>query len=197
MEQDQKIKIAVFYSFNELNIKDTEHELFTENKEKFHYFFFNNHNLHFSKTKILNDVLLEKFEDKKPTFLFSEKKGILQMRKDYENFDFKHFDLEVDERYNDYLSKINYRIDCIFQTFTLFSELYRDKHLIFVFPAQLLDRFNDLLQEKELQTVELNKLHDYIRKFDLFHWIGFYSRETDLSDPTIEHKHIVKILQVT
>ena len=170
------IKLVVFYSTQEIDIKDIESEIFTENREQVNFFLFHNKDMHFNKALILQKVLLSELHNIKPEFDFI--KNSLVMTKRINNFNFIRFDQRVDFEYYDYLSKINYRIDCIFQTFSLFLRLYADRNIIFVFPIQIRDNFFTLLGKNNLECKEITKINDAVRRLETLHWINYYSKTT-------------------
>ncbi len=134
------VRIVVFYLSDELDLKDIEKELFTSNQEKFHFFFFHNKNLHFSKDIIKYQTLLAKFSNIEPEFNF--KKNEITMKKKL-NMNIEDLQDEVENEFQQYKSRIQYRIDSIFQTFSMFSKLYSSRSIIYVFPFQLYENFID------------------------------------------------------
>ncbi|MCG8572400.1 MAG: hypothetical protein MJB14_19890 [Spirochaetes bacterium] len=191
---NRKQRIAIFYSSPELPIKDTDSELYTEQKEKFHFFLFHNQNLHFSQSTILKEVLLKNFSEIPPEFEYLTESNSLLLKKKIEEFDFEKFDRGVEVEFQDYLKKINYRIQCIFQTFTLFYDLYKEKHLIYVFPRQIYNSYLDVLKQNQIKNTEISKLHSTVRELDIMHWINYYTKSSNsVQSDGIDYKSIVKI----
>jgi hypothetical protein len=176
---DPNVKLVAFYNFNEVNIKDIEKDLYTKDRQIFHFFFFNNRNLHFKKSKIYDESLIKEFENEAPEFNYDNRSGKMTMIKKIQNFDKKIFDKKVNENYRQYIKAINYRIECIFQTFTLFNNLYKDKMIIFAFPYQLYKKFIDMIGKidntKTKYEVLLKKEKlSYIEYFEMPHWVNYF-----------------------
>ncbi len=188
------LRIAVFYLSDELEIKDIEKELFTADKEKFQLFFFHNKNLHFSKDIIKYGTLLSKFEKIEPEFKFD--KDEITMNKKMK-IDMAKFDEEVDNEYNLYRARMTYRMDSIFQTFTLFDRLYRDRSIIFIFPFQLYENFISFAEDSAFSYKELEKDDNIIGHFDIFYWIDYFSKFTPnlQADNILNPENITKILK--
>lgn len=195
----KKVIIAVFYSSTECTFKDVDSQIFTEDKDTFHFFLFHNKELHFSKPVILKRVLMEYFQPVEPEFDYEIDNHALIMKKRIIDFDFIDFDKRVDVEYQDYLARITYRIECIFQTFDLFLNLYKDKNLVFVFPTQLYDKFMDNIEERKFEIEEISKINHLVRRYDILHWINYYSRKEliDIENGGIDYKNVVKILRLS
>ncbi|HQB60695.1 MAG TPA: hypothetical protein PK899_03435 [Spirochaetota bacterium] len=189
-------KLAVFYSTDELDLKDIESEIFTENREKVNFFFFHNRDMQFNKAEILKKSLLNELDTIQPEFNF--KRNSLIMTKVIKKFDFEAFDKKVDAEYNDYLNKINYRIDCIFQTFDLFYRLYSDRNIIFTFPSQIKSNFNDILNKNEIKCEELTKINNIVRDLEVLHWINYYSKKNinQKDEGIVSYRNITNIYKL-
>ncbi len=186
--------LIAFYATNELDIKDIESDFFIESREKVNFFLFHNRGLNLTKSDILKNILLKELEKIEPIFVYS--KTDLIMTKIIKNFDFENFDKKVDEKYNDYLNKIEYRISCIFQTFELFYRLYNDRNILFVIPMQLFERFQKYLQDNNIEFKEISKINETVRKYEVLYWTNYYSKK-DLNSPidgTISYRNIIRIL---
>lgn len=166
---------VLFYSCSPLKGEDIENSLFTNEKEEFKFFLFNNKNLHFSKNVIRNELLEKKFNQVKSTFVFNA--NSITMTKKLVSLDREKFEKEVDSEYEDYLKKINYRINCIFQSFTIFYEIYSDKSLIFIIPEEIKHQFLDYLNNENFLVKKVKEDSQYIKKYDIFYWLRYYSRE--------------------
>lgn len=190
-------KLAVFYSTDELDLKDIESEIFTENRKKVNFFLFHNKDMHFNKAEILKKSLLNELDTIQPEFNF--KNNSLIMTKVIKNFDFEAFDKKVDVEYNDYLNRINYRIDCIFQTFDLFYRLYNERNIIFTFPIQIKSKFNDIMNNGGIKYEELTKINDIVRNLEALHWINYYSKKNinQKDEGVIRFRNITNIYRLT
>ncbi|HOJ64994.1 MAG TPA: hypothetical protein PLE45_11310 [Spirochaetota bacterium] len=187
------VNIIAFYATNELDIKDIESEFFIENREKVSFFLFHNRGLNLTKSDIFKNCLLKELEKVEPVFTY--KNDSLIMTKEIKNFDFEYFDNFVDKEYNDYLSKINYRIDCIFQTFDLFYRLYKDRNILFVIPMQIFHKFIEYFNKNNIKFQEVSKLNNIVRNYDALHWINYYSKK-DINSPmggTITYRNVIRI----
>jgi hypothetical protein len=193
---DNLLKIILFYSFDsEIDIKDVETELFTEERNKVNFCFFHNKELHFSKSEILKRTLIKQFENILPRFKYSKRNMI--MTKIKPNFDTVKFDNIVTAEYEDYTKKINYRIDCIFQTIIMFVNLYKSNNLIFVLPQQLENSFNNFLQEYELEINEIQNVSQTLIKWDIINWINYYlKKDTQISNDKFSSLNVKKILEI-
>lgn len=194
------IKFIVFYSLYEINIKDIEKDLYTKDRKMFHLFFFHNKNLHFKKSKIFNECLIKEFENIEPEFDYDEKKATMIMNKKIKGFNKKEFNKKVTDNYNQYINLINYRIECIFQTFTLFNNLYKDKSLIFAFPYQLYKKFVSLLENNRLnfETLLKKNIPYYTNYFDIVYWINYFLKIDNISNSDKEFKNdnIKKVIKI-
>lgn len=193
---DHKRRLAVFYSFEDIDMKDIETEIFTEDKkEKFQFYFFHNMNLHFSKTTILKEELLKIFGAVEPEFYFDVDTHRYYMQKIIKDFSFNEFDQRVDDEFDSYLKRINYRIDCVIQTFTLFFDLYKDKDMIFVFPMQLHTRFLETIEELKFSYTDVSKLDKVVSDYDLFHWLHYYTKQHD-DQRYVKPRNIIRIIDI-
>lgn len=185
--------LIAFYATNELDIKDIESDFFTETRETVNFFLFHNKELNLTKSDILKNILLRELDKVEPVFVYS--KTDLIMTKIIKDFDFIHFDNLVDEEYNYYLNKIEYRISCIFQTFELFYRIYSDRNILFVIPMQIFDRFQKYLQDNNIKFREVSKINETVRKYEVLYWINYYSKK-DLNssiEGTISYKNVIRI----
>lgn len=168
-------KYIFFYDFSEVDVKDVESEIFSVKREPINFFFFHNKEMHFNKEVIYNTNLFNRFENIQPTY---KKDGNnLVMTKKIDNFDESGFNLEVDKAYNDYLTRINYRIDCIFQTFGLFINLYKDKNLIFVFPKEITNGFVKYIDEYNIATNKIESLSLTNSDIDILDRLNYYASQ--------------------
>jgi hypothetical protein len=194
------IKLIAFYSHKEIIIKDVEKDLYTKDRKTFHLFLFNNKNLHFKKSIIYNNSLIKEFDNIQAEFKFNKKKSELVMVKKIPDFNKKEFNKKVIENYNQYINNINYRIDCIFQTFTLFNNLYKDKILIFVFPFELYDAFLNLLKKDNLayDLFLKNEMSHYMNYFEIVYWINYFFKvNTNIQEVNdIQNKNIKAIIKI-
>lgn len=190
------INLIAFYATNELDIKDIESEFFIENREKVSFFLFHNRGLNLTKSDIFKNTLLKELEKVEPVFSYS---GLnLIMTKEIKNFNFEYFDSIVDREYNDYLAKMQYRIDCIFQTFDLFYRLYNDRNILFVVPMHIFNNFIKYFNENNIIFKEISKLNKIVRDYEVLHWINYYSKK-DINSPlegTINYKNIIRIFLI-
>lgn len=190
------LRLTAFYQTEEFNAQDIEKELFTEDKEEFHLFFFHNKSLHFSRKIIKRDTLRSVFKDISPRY--SIKKKDLYMIKKIKDFNREKFEGKVDAEYKKYLNNINYRIECIFQTLIVFLDLYKDRTLIYILPEQLYDRFMDLLHKKELSFDNLEMKNKNVRKYDIVYWANYFSRINPESpqEGIIKKGNITRIIEI-
>jgi hypothetical protein len=189
-------RLAAFYQTDEFNAQDIEKELYTDEKEEFHLFFFHNKNLHFSRKIIRKFSLKNIFSDIAPKYNLKNKD--LYMIKIIKDFNKGTFESKVDEEYKKYLNNINYRIECIFQTLLVFLDLYKDRTLIYLLPEQLYERFMDLLQKKELgyDSIEMN--NNIVKKYDIVYWANYFSRvNPDLPEEgVIKKEKITRVIEI-
>ncbi len=194
---EKPVTIVAFYSSEELEIKDVESELFTEiSKEPFNFYMFHNRDMHFEKSEIIKKLITEKFMTISPEIEY--RNSALYMTKVLPDFNLDFFDSEVDTDYEAYLKKINYRISCIFDTFNIFSSIYRDRDKIFIFPTQIYKKFLDTIEGSGIRYERISKIDSNVRRFDLMYWIGYYSRK-DVSRPeegVLNYRSITSILQI-
>lgn len=172
----EAFKFVFFYSSEELEIKDVESELFSESRDPFNFFFFHNKDMHFSKSVILRKTLEKMFDSINPDFDFYE--GNLIMTKEIKDFNNFEFDKDVDNAFNEYLTRINYRIDCIFQTFSLFVNIYKERNLIFVLPFEIEERFVNYINENNITNTEVNNLSETSKFIDLINRVNYYTGQS-------------------
>jgi len=174
--QNREILI-IFYSVKELDLNDIDKEIYTkEKKEIFHLFFFHNKDLHFNKSIISRQVLSRIFEKIEPEYSHDKTNDTIILTKKISNFNYYEFDNTVDEAYSNYLKTVDYRIKSIIETFILFNKLYSKKNLIFVFPYELIDNFNSIIEEKDIKLSEIDINNKILLEYDIFYWISYFSR---------------------
>jgi len=178
---------VLFYDAKELNIKDVESELFTEEKVAFNFYFFHNKNMHFDKNIIYHNKLKELFDNVEPEFHIEG--DTIRLVKQINDYNANSFRVLAEKEYESYLSKINYRIDCIFQSFFLFSQLYATKDMIFIFPLQIKTRFIEILKKEEKSFKKFDDLSYLVKKYDFVYRIQYYfGMDNTYSDKFTEEK---------
>jgi hypothetical protein len=190
------LKLFFFYSAPEIISKDVETEIFTDNREKIDFFLFHNKDLHFSKSEILKKCLFKMFETVEPEF--ENAYGNLIMSKVIQQFNNENFDKIVDFEFEDYTKKINYRIECIIQTINLFLDLYKDRKISFVLPAEIIAQIENTLKERNT-IYEVLLINDpEVKDWDIPSRINYYSRKENISSDKykIGSENIKKILKV-
>ena len=193
---DEFTKLIFFYYSNNIDCKDIETEIFTDKREKINFFLFHNRDLHFSKSEIFKKTLIKKFESIPPEFQMLENELI--MFKSISNFKSEDLDKLVDEEYADYINKINYRIECIFQTFSLFLGLYKEKNIVFIFPLQLFSQFEKHIDEYGIKLKKIDELNNMIKQYDIVNSINYYLRK-DISqntDELLKENNIVSLYKI-
>ncbi len=191
------IRFCVFYNFKDFFYKEIDKEIFSKDQELFHFFFFHNNNLHFSKDVIKEELLLNMFKRIKPDFIYS--KNNVEMIKVINNFNVEEFNEELDKKYEDYSKKIAYRIDCIFQTFNLFNKFYNKKLIIYVFPDKLYEQFLTNLERQKLKVEKVETNDELFMKYDIVYWINYYSNITGSNEDQliqINSSEITKIIKI-
>jgi hypothetical protein len=173
--------LIIFYNSDELPILDVDSEIFTSDRKPFHFFLFHNREMHFSKAIIYKQTLIDHFHNIEPRFEMDG--STLKMFKELHNFEKNSFDQLIEERYQAYLERINYRIDCIFQTFTLFGPLYSDKPQVYVFPDQIQSNFSSIAEKNRLEYQELAIIDPVLKDLEVFYWLNYYSRK-DSNNPS-------------
>jgi hypothetical protein len=194
MEQGEKLILFYFIDYN-LDIKDIESELYTESREQIHFCMFHNRELHFSKSEILKKTLVKKFEDISPEFHYEN--GSMIMTKSLDNFNTAEFDKFVDNEYEDYLNRINYRINCIFQTISLYLNIYKNKNIVFILPIQIISHFEKEYDNNKIKYSEIQSSIEIIKKWDVLTWINYYlKKESSLFKNDIRIENIIKIFKL-
>ncbi len=163
---DKTNTFVIFYQAGDMNINDAEKLVKTEKNTEFHMLFFHNKNLHFDKAVILREVLYKKFERVDPDTEYDNENNIIKLTKTL-YFNLLEFDREVDDEYEKYLSKINYRIECIFQTFSLFFRIYKNENQIYIFPVQILDKFIKYLEKPGIKYTEVEKNNKFFKENEI------------------------------
>jgi hypothetical protein len=193
MDGIQKMILFYFVNYN-LEIKDIESEVYTDSRVQMHFCMFHNKDLHFSKSEILKKTLVKKFENISPEFHYEN--GKMVMTKYLPDFNTDEFDKFVDVEYNDYLYRINYRIDCIFQTISLFLNIYKDKNVVFILPIQLISHFEKESDNQKMMYSEITGSLDIIKKWDILTWINYYLKKDSVNfKEEIKVENIIKILK--
>jgi hypothetical protein len=189
---------VVFYLSEEINIKDIDREIYTDDKKIFHLFFFHNINLDTDKQVIFKRVVVKEFENIDAVMTYSEKEKTLTMIKKMENFSFKDIDEKIDSAYKKHLDIINYRISCILDTFTLFGKLYKDKPVIFLMPDQVSEKFLDLLETNKTKHQNIENIEAEIKYYDIIHWADYFSKVFSETEKKIKitEKNITKMLEI-
>jgi hypothetical protein len=194
---DNFVKLFFFYSSSELNIKDVETEFFTDNREKIYFFLFHNKELHFSRSEILKRSLHQIFENIDSNFEYIG--DSLVMTRQIKHFDTVEFDKSVDKAFEDYLVKINYRIDCVIQTISLFLDLYKDRNIVFVLPNQIFDRCETLFKERNENQEILSKENKIIVDWNIIEKINYYTKINSESNANLiveDYNNIISIVKV-
>ena len=191
-------KLIVFYLADELEVKDIDREIYTEDKKRFHIFFFHNMNLEKKKSDFFNKVILKEFENVEPEIIFDEKEKSVTITRKIGDVDFLKFQDATEFEYNKYLDNLNYRIKCIIQTFSLFSKLYKDKNSLFIIPYQIADQFIKEIEENKINYKPLSNDSELLTYFDVLHWTNYYSRtETiNINKDLIKKDNIIKVLEI-
>ena len=194
MDHGSTIILFYFIDYN-LEMKDIESELYTDDREQIHFCMFHNKELHFSKSEILKRTLVKKFENVSPEFHYANEK--VMMVKTLENFDSDEFDKFVDSEYEDYLNRINYRIDCIFQTIVMYMNIYKNKNVVFILPVQIITHFEKEFEKKDIIYSEIKSSIEIIKKWDVLTWINYYlKKESKNHAEDIKIENIIKILKI-
>jgi len=189
-------KYIYFFKSEEIDVKDVESEIFSEKREVVNFFFFHNKDMHFDKSVIREKTLNSLFENIHPHFENID--NTLIMTKKIQNFNNDEFDSNVEKFYSDYLNRINYRIDCIFQTFGLFANLYKDKNLVFVFPFQIYDGFIKYINEYNILVEELGSLSETDPDIDILNRTNYYASQNIKfqNHKNLIEENIVKIFKL-
>jgi len=189
--------IILFYNTDELSVNDLEKEIIAGSNNIYHLFFFHNKNLHFSKAKILKEVLLKKFEEIIPDTGYNNENNTITLTKKLE-FNLFHFDKLIDDEYDKYLSIINYRIDCILQTFSLFVKIYKNRNQIYLFPGELLEKFVKYMNEKKFKYKILKISNNIFKEDKILYLINDTLMENieDNKKKFFVQKQIIKIFQI-
>ena len=194
MDQGSTIILFYFIDYN-LEMKDIESELYTDEREQIHFCMFHNKDLHFSKSEILKRTLVKRFENVSPEFHYANEK--VMMVKTLENFDSDEFDQYVDHEYEDYLNRINYRIDCIFQTIGMYMNIYKKKNVVFILPIQIITHFEKEFDKKNIIYSEIKSSIEIIKKWDVLTWINYYlKKESKVHSEDIKIENIIKIFKI-
>jgi hypothetical protein len=188
----------IFYQTEDLNINDSEKLIKSELSKDFHLLFFHNKKLHFNKTVILREVLYKKFENIIPDTEYDNENNLIKLTKTL-YFNLHEFDKEIDDEYEKYLSKSNYRIDCIFQTFSLFYRIYKNENQIYVFPVQILEKFVKYLNDLKINYHQVAKNNSVFRENKIIKKINEnikYGIDTKNEAGLFMKNTIVKIFQI-
>lgn len=190
------VRIAAFYQCEEFETQDVEKEIYTKEKEQFHFFFFHNQQLHFNKEIIKKETLIKDYGNIDPIFTLKNNKLI--MTKTINDFDEKEFDKRVNNNYKKYVGNINYRIECIFQTFYIFYDLYNDRSLIYLFPDQLFDKFKKHLAQNDMKYNKIYLNNDFVKYYDTVYWANYFSRinPDTPQEGMVKEKNITRIIQL-
>ncbi len=170
---NKPFKYVFFYSLDEIDVKDVESEIFSEKREPIHFYFFHNRDMHFSKSVILKKTLIDMIDEITPEFDFFD--GDLIMTKVVKNFNNEEFDIKVDKAFLEYMKRINYRIDCIFQTFGLFVNLYKDRNLVFVFPFEIIETFKKYIDEYNIPVRQIKSLKETEKDVGILERVNYYA----------------------
>lgn len=193
------VQLVLFYTSNELQINDIESEYFTDEREKVYFFMFHNKDLHFSKDIIFNKTLLTEFDKIKPEFRFTGNN--VELKKVLNNFDIESFNKTVDFEFTEYTKRINYRIECVFQTFNLFIQLYKERNFVFVLPIEIELFFHKNNKDNGIICNENKNDNTLQSSLNLINWINYYQKK-DINISTsniLNDENIVKsfVLQIT
>jgi hypothetical protein len=191
-------KLVVFYQTEEINIKDIDREIYTEDKKLFHMFFFHNIEMDIDRLYIQKTSIIKEFEKVEPEIEYNEDTKTVTMIKQLADFDSKKLDKLVDENYKRFTDSMNYRISCILDTYKLFNKLYKDKTVIFLIPFRIKDKFIKLLEESKTKYREIQDIDKAIKYYDINYWANYFSRVFNESDKkvSIERENLVKILEI-
>lgn len=175
----KKSNFLVFYATNPLFLKDIDREIFTSDKKaSFHLFFFHNRDLHFNRDVITKEVLDKKFSEVMANYIHDTDNSVVTQIKRIENFDYYQFEKDVDLAYESYTRTINYRINSIIETINLFLQLYKEKSIVFVLPAELIDLIKNRT-EGSLFIKDVENKRDVLSYYEIFYWINYFSRLTN------------------
>jgi len=191
-------KLVVFYQSEEINIKDIDREIYTDDKKIFHMFFFSNVDLGIDKLYIQKRCILQEFEKIEPEIKYDEELKIITMTKKLENFDSEKLDQFVDEAYSRFVNNINYRTSCILDTYKLFNKLYKEKAVIFLIPFQIFNKFIKMLEESKSKYQECANIENTLKYYDINYWASYFSRAFNENDKRINiaKENIIKILEI-
>jgi len=167
---------TIFYLSEEINIKDIDREIYTEDKKIFHLFFFHNIDLSVDKETILKKAVLRELDKVEPDMSYDEEKKTLTMLKVLNDFTFSKLDDQVDIDFKKHMESINYRISCILDTYKLFSKLYNDKTVIFLMPEEISQQYIELLKKEKSDFQIVENTEELLSYYDIVHWANYFSR---------------------